>query len=101
MRADVARPDISFPEELYLPRRRRKNGVGAAIAGIGGAAAIVAFAFLVLPAFIGTGHASVSPITADRFLNYPRNSDPQLAGPRLNGAAGPSRPAGSSEAGNT
>ena len=92
---------ITFPEERYLLGRRRKNGVGAAIAGIGGAAAIGAFAFLVLPAFIGAGHASVSPITADRFLNDRTNSNPQFAGPRLNGRASPPRLAGSSEAGDT
>jgi hypothetical protein len=35
---------------------------------MGGAAAIVAFAFLVLPGFLQAGRASVVPITVDRIF---------------------------------
>jgi len=51
-----------------MPGHRRKSGVGTAIAGIGGAAVIVAFAFLLLPAIFPASRVSLSPIVADRLL---------------------------------
>jgi len=53
---------------LTVSARRKGSGVGVALLGMSAAAAIGAFAFVVLPKFFPADRHSVSPITVDLFL---------------------------------
>jgi hypothetical protein len=64
--------------------RRQSSGVGAALLGVGAAATIIAFAFMVLPKFLVADRHSVPPITVDLFVS-PEHKLAATQGPAMTG----------------